>query len=97
MTKQAVGGPIDPAVPGTLILSGRIVTMDAGRRVIDDGRLYVKDSVIVAAQPAPAPASAGFRGVHPLHTKGTMSLGSSNSTITCRTTSCSCGTCRSST
>src|SRR5262249_5274561 len=64
--------PIDTAVPGTFILSGRIVTIDADGRVIDDGRLYVKDSVIVAAQPASAPAPAGFTGIHSAHTRGTM-------------------------
>src|SRR5215510_5296817 len=64
--------PIDPAVPGTFILAGRIVTMNARKRVIKDGRLYVKDSVIVAAQPASAPAPAGFAGVRPVDTKGTM-------------------------
>jgi cytosine/adenosine deaminase-related metal-dependent hydrolase len=64
--------PIDPAVPGTLVLAGRIVTMDAHGRVIDDGRLYIKDSVIVAAQPASAPAPAGFTGIHPVNTRGTM-------------------------
>src|SRR5215472_6911471 len=64
--------PIDPGVPGTLVLAGRIVTMDARGSVIDDGLLYVKHSVIVAAQPASAPAPAGFAGVHPVHVKGTM-------------------------
>lgn len=64
--------PIDPVTGIPMILEGRIVTMDPANRVIDRGRLYVKDSTLLAVQAAEAPPPAGFAGVAVTKTGGTL-------------------------
>lgn len=52
--------PIDPTKE-PYVLKGRVVTMgEAG--VIDDGRVFIKDSMIVAVTDAAAPPPEGFEG-----------------------------------
>jgi hypothetical protein len=63
---------IDPALPGKLVLAGRIVTMNAGNDVIEGGRLYIKDGSIAAVLPAKAPAPPDFAGLTPVQTRGTI-------------------------
>jgi len=64
--------PIDPATPGKLILSGRIVTMNASNEVIADGKLYLKDGSIAAVLPGSAPPPGEFADVDPISTRGTI-------------------------
>jgi hypothetical protein len=64
--------PIDPATGPTMILEGRIVTMDAANKIIANGRLYIDKGSIVAVQDAGAPAPAGFSGTRVTDTKGTI-------------------------
>jgi 5-methylthioadenosine/S-adenosylhomocysteine deaminase len=64
--------PIDPATGPTVVLQGRIVTMNDASTVIQDGRLYIDKGSIVAAQDAAAPAPAGFAGIRVTNTRGTI-------------------------
>src|SRR5260221_1480130 len=64
--------PIDPHAGPALALGGRVVTMDATRRVIDDGIVYVRDAEITAVQNAADPAPAGFDGIAVTRTNGTI-------------------------
>ncbi len=63
---------IDPLTGPTMILEGRIVTMAASRQVINPGRLYIKEGILVRVQAAAAPAPEGFDGVAVVKTKGTI-------------------------
>jgi len=53
-------------------LRGRVVTMDANRRVIADGVVYVDAGAIVDVKGATAQPPPGFEAVTPLATKGTI-------------------------
>ena len=53
-------------------LRGRVVTMDAKRRTLGDGVVYVDAGRITAVLRATAPPPAGFEAVTPLATKGTI-------------------------
>jgi hypothetical protein len=64
--------PIDPVSGLPMILEGRVVTMDATDTVLPRGRLYIKESVIVAALPHDAPRPAGFTSVPVTVTNGTL-------------------------
>lgn len=72
MADMATKKPFDPAVSPKLALEGRIVTMDAGFKVIDRGRIYTQDGAIVAVQDATAPTPAGFSAVPVVVTGGTI-------------------------
>jgi 5-methylthioadenosine/S-adenosylhomocysteine deaminase len=67
--------PIDPATSPRWALSGRIVTMDAKATVIPHGTVWVKDAVIAAITEATDASPAGFDGVTPIQTQGTISPG----------------------
>lgn len=69
MPKQV---PIDPATSPRWALSGRIVTMDAKATVIPHGTVWVKDAVIAAITDAADASPAGFDGVTPIQTQGTI-------------------------
>jgi hypothetical protein len=51
-------------------LRGRVVTMDEGFRVLDDGVVYIDGGDIVAVQDAAAPAPEGFGA--PVDSGGTL-------------------------
>jgi hypothetical protein len=53
-------------------LSGRVVTMNAERKVIEHGTVYVEGNAIAAVQESTAPAPAGFESVKPLATGGAI-------------------------
>jgi 5-methylthioadenosine/S-adenosylhomocysteine deaminase len=60
------------SAPAQTAIRGRIVTMDAAGTVIPDGVVYIAGTRIAAVQPAAAGAPAGFEGVRPLRTGGTV-------------------------
>ncbi len=60
-----------PAV-GQRAIRGRIVTMDGAATVIPDGIVYIAGTTIAAVLPAAQAAPAGFDGVRPLRTGGTV-------------------------
>ncbi|MEP6909124.1 MAG: amidohydrolase family protein [Actinomycetota bacterium] len=64
--------PVDPLDGPTFALGGRVVTMDDGKHVLDDGVVYVSKGSISAVQKADAPAPAEFADVKVLDTKGTI-------------------------
>ena len=66
------GAPIDPLDGPAFALGGRVVTMDDGKHVVDEGAVYVKGGAIVAVQKASAPAPEGFEAVEVADTKGTI-------------------------
>jgi 5-methylthioadenosine/S-adenosylhomocysteine deaminase len=56
-----------------LVLTGRVVTFDEARPVIDDGAVYIgADELIAAVQPRKDPAPAGFDGAHTIRTGGVV-------------------------
>jgi len=65
-------GPIDPATSPKWALAGSIVTMDANATVIPDGTIWVKDAAIAAITTRADAAPAGFEGVTPIETRGTI-------------------------
>ena len=69
---MATKKPFDPAVSPKVALEGRIVTMDAGFKVIDRGRVFMQDGGIVAVQDVTAPTPAGFSNVPVVVTGGTI-------------------------
>ena len=54
------------------ILLGRVVTMDSRSTVISDGAIYVDGNAIVAVGEHDAAAPAGFSGIKPVKTGGTI-------------------------
>ena len=73
MANQAAdGGPIDPATSPKWALRGRIVTMDTNATVLADGVVWIADAAIAAITEAAAAAPAGFEGIAPLSTGGTV-------------------------
>lgn len=64
--------PVDPLDGPTFALAGRVVTMDDGKHVLDDGVVYVSKGSIVAVQKAGQAAPEGFEGLKALKTKGTI-------------------------
>ncbi len=73
MANQAAhGAPIDPATSPKWALRGRIVTMDSNATVLADGVVWIADAAIAAITEAAAAAPAGFEGVAPLDTAGTV-------------------------
>lgn len=59
----AAATPIDPLDGPALAVNGRVVTMNAKRKVIADGVVYLVKGGIVAVQDRAAPAPQGFEGV----------------------------------
>lgn len=53
-------------------LRGRIVTMDATRRIIEDGIIYIDKGCIIAVKEATGQPPAGFSGVSVVETRGTI-------------------------
>lgn len=68
----ALRAPIDPAEGPKQALAGRIVTMDDGFNVVDDGVLYLERGGIVALRPRRSAPPAGFEDVRPVATGGTL-------------------------
>jgi 5-methylthioadenosine/S-adenosylhomocysteine deaminase len=66
------GAPIDPLDGPAFAVRGRVVTMDDGKHVVDEGAIYVKDGTIEAVQKAADPAPEGFDDVTVIDTKGTI-------------------------
>lgn len=64
--------PIDPATGPTMVLAGRVVTMNDTFDVITNGRLYIRDGSIVAVAAANAPPPAGFAGIAVTETGATL-------------------------
>ncbi|MBZ5538497.1 MAG: amidohydrolase family protein [Acidobacteriia bacterium] len=64
--------PIDPLEGPKTALSGRVVTMDAARRVFPDGVVYLEKGAIVAVTDRAAPAPDGFADVKMINTGGTI-------------------------
>lgn len=61
-----------PAPVSRFALRGRVVTMDADRRVVPDGVVYVDSGVIVAVKSAASNPPAGFKAAATVATKGTI-------------------------
>ncbi len=57
---------------GQSAIRGRIVTMDGAATVIPDGVVYIAGTTIAAVLPAAQTPPAGFEGVRPLRTGGTV-------------------------
>jgi len=66
------GAPIDPLDGPAFAVRGRVVTMDDGKHVVDEGAVYVKGGTIEAVQKVADPAPAGFEDVTIIDTKGTI-------------------------
>ena len=64
--------PVDPLDGPTFALSGRVVTMNDKKHVVDDGVVYVSKGAIVAVEKASQPAPEGFDDIKVLDTKGTI-------------------------
>jgi len=58
-----------------LVLTGTVLTVDADRRVIDRGAVYVHDGLIEAVQDASAPPPAGFERATRVNTRGLITPG----------------------
>ena len=65
-------GAIDPASSPAAALRGRVVTLDAGARVLDDGVVYARYGAIADVLPVSAGPPAGFEGVAVTRTHGTL-------------------------
>ena len=70
--RKAPAGPIDPLTGPKLALAGRVVTMDDAFTVMADAVVYIDHGAIVAVQDRARPAPAGFEGVAPVLTGGTI-------------------------
>jgi 5-methylthioadenosine/S-adenosylhomocysteine deaminase len=66
------GAPIDPLDGPAFAIGGRVVTMDDGKHVVEDGVVYVKGGTIAAVQKASAPPPSGFEQVDVADTRGTI-------------------------
>ena len=65
-------GPIDPLSGPKIALAGRVVTMNEGFAVKDDGVIYLENGSIVAVQERRLPAPASFAGVTIVESGGTI-------------------------
>ena len=65
-------GPIDPLTGPKLALAGRAVIMDDAFTIINDAVIYVDRGSVVAVQDRGMAAPAGFDGVRPVDTGGTL-------------------------
>jgi 5-methylthioadenosine/S-adenosylhomocysteine deaminase len=64
--------PIDPPAGPPLAVAGRIVTMDAGFTVVDDGVVYAAEGKVVAVRDRSEPPPTGFEQVAPVDVGGTV-------------------------
>jgi cytosine/adenosine deaminase-related metal-dependent hydrolase len=62
----------DPVTGPKWILDGRIVPMTGENDVIADGHVYINGGVIEAVQAASAAAPAGYEGIKPINSGGTI-------------------------
>jgi len=58
-----------------LVLTGTVLTVDADRRVVDRGAVYVHDGLIEAVQDTSAPPPAGFERAARVNTRGLITPG----------------------
>jgi 5-methylthioadenosine/S-adenosylhomocysteine deaminase len=65
-------GPIDPAASPRWAIAGRVVTMDPASTVVADGAVWIKDAEIAAITSRGDAAPAGFDGITPVETGGTI-------------------------
>lgn len=65
-------GPIDLPTGPKVALAGRVVTMDDAFTVRANAIVYIDCGAIVAVQDRAQPAPAGFEGVAPVATRGTL-------------------------
>jgi 5-methylthioadenosine/S-adenosylhomocysteine deaminase len=68
----AGAGPIDPAGSPSWAVAGRVVTMDPASTVVADGAVWIKDAAIAAITSRGDATPAGFDGVVPVETRGTI-------------------------
>lgn len=64
--------PVDPGNSAPIALAGRIVTMDSGHTVLDDGVIYARNGSITDILPAGAPVPPGYENVPQISTRGTI-------------------------
>lgn len=64
--------PVNPPNGPRFALRGRVVAMDAGRTVLDDGVVFVEHGFITAVQPAAAPVPASCSDLVPVDTGATL-------------------------
>lgn len=69
---RLLAGEIDEDVGPTFILRGRVVTMDATHRVIDDGRVVVSRGKIVQVLAANEPVAADYMNALVVSTDGSI-------------------------
>ncbi len=62
----------DPVAGPKWVLNGRVVQMTGPADVIDDGNIYISGGRIEAVQPADQAPPAGFEGIRPRRTGGTI-------------------------
>jgi 5-methylthioadenosine/S-adenosylhomocysteine deaminase len=65
-------GPIDPAGSPSWAIAGRVVTMDRASTVVADGAVWIKDAAIAAITSRGDATPAGFGGIVPVETGGTI-------------------------
>ena len=65
-------GAIDPGSSPAAALRGRVVTLDPGARVLDDGIVYARGGSIADVLAAPTGPPAGFEHVAVTRTHGTL-------------------------
>ncbi len=70
--KAKVPEPIDPLTGAKVALAGRVVVMDEAFTVRTDAVVYIDRGTIVAVQDRGQPTPAGFEGVTPVPTGGTI-------------------------
>jgi len=67
-----LAGEIDEDVGPTFVLSGRVVTMNAEREVLDDGQVAISNGQIVAVAPKGKKLPAAFSSAPRIDTEGTI-------------------------
>ena len=72
LASKAPAQPVDPLTGPKLALAGRVVTMDDAFTVKADAVVYIDRGAIVAVQDRARPVPAGFEGVAPVLTGGTI-------------------------
>ena len=69
---KGAAAAIDPLDGPRLALSGRVVTMDAGRTVLDDATVYIHEGSIVAVHRKGDAPPAGFETIKVVRSGGTI-------------------------
>ncbi len=70
--KATTKPPVDPLQEGKLALAGQIVTMDASRRVVKHGIIFIENGLIIAVQDKQQAPPHGFEATLVIDTKGTI-------------------------